>query len=78
MKDRRKTVTRCVCSNKTFDEIKQIMNMKGYNSIKEVIDKGLAGDSCGMCRPYLSNMIKTGEVAFMPGEIDPDYDELEY
>lgn len=78
MKDPRKTVTRCVCSNKTFEEIQQIMNVKQYASIKEVIDEGVAGDSCGMCRPYLSNMIKTGESAFMPGEIDPDYDEYDY
>jgi NAD(P)H-nitrite reductase large subunit len=78
MKDPRKTVTQCVCSYKTFDEIKKIMNDKGYDSIKDVIDSGLAGDSCGMCRPYLSNMIKTGDVTFMPGEIDPDYYEYEY
>lgn len=75
MTDRKKTVTRCVCSYKSFDEIKSIMTSRNMHTLAEVVEQGIAGDSCGMCRPYISNMIKTGEIAFAPGEIDTDYEE---
>jgi bacterioferritin-associated ferredoxin len=77
MSDPRKTVTQCVCNYKTFEQIKSIMHEKDFKTIRELIDSKTAGDSCGMCKPYLSNMIKTGEVSFKPGDIDPDYDEFE-
>lgn len=42
-------------------------------TLQQVIEKKIAGDSCGMCRPYISNMLKTGEFEFAPGDVDPDY-----
>ena len=49
------------------------MNTYGLETLEQVIDKKIAGDNCGMCRPYISNMLKTGEFEFAPGEVDPDY-----
>lgn len=68
-----KTVTRCVCRYRTFEQIRLLMDTYGLSTMQEVMDKKIAGDNCGMCRPYISNMIKTGQFTFAPGEIDLDF-----
>ena len=70
---RSKTITRCICRYRTFEQIRKLMNTYGLETLEQVIDKKIAGDNCGMCRPYISNMLKTGEFEFAPGEVDPDY-----
>ena len=70
---RSKTVTRCICRYRTFEQIRKLMNTYGLETLEQVIDKKIAGDNCGICRPYISNMLKTGEFEFAPGEVDPDY-----
>ncbi len=73
--ERFKTVTRCVCHDRTFEEIASLMEKEGAKTVREVIDNDWAGGGCGMCLPYVSNMIRTGEVAFTPGDIDPYFDD---
>lgn len=75
MSKRTKTVTRCVCRYRTFEQIRLLMDTYELETLQEVIEKKIAGDSCGMCRPYISNMLKSGEFEFAPGDIDPDFKE---
>jgi len=75
MNPKARTVTRCVCRYRTFEQIRLLMDTYDLSTLKEVMDKKIAGDNCGMCRPYISNMIKTGQMSFAPGEIDPDFKE---
>lgn len=75
MNKRNRTVTRCVCKYRTFEQIRTLMDVYGLNTVQDVVEKKIAGDSCGMCRPYISNMIRTGEFTFAPGDVDPDYKE---
>ncbi len=55
-----KPVRQCVCFGVTFEEIKTA----GLDSL-DAIQYGLGvGSNCGMCRPYVELMLRTGETAF--------------
>lgn len=57
-------VTKCVCFDITFEEMKSIMkknNIKTLEELKEI--KALSGN-CKLCLPYIIEMIKTGKTEF--------------
>jgi NAD(P)H-nitrite reductase large subunit len=68
--DRFKTVVRCVCHRRTFEEIRDMMQAHGLTTFEEVRAKDWCGNGCQMCHPYVKKMIKTGEIAFRPGDVD--------
>lgn len=68
----KKTVTRCVCHKRKFAELKQIAYVKQIKSVKGFEALRLAGCGCGICRPYISKMLRTGEVAFAVGDVEPE------
>lgn len=53
-------IDRCVCFNIPFATIKQNGNL----SLPVIIDLYGCGTKCGMCIPYIKNMIKTGKTSF--------------
>ena len=57
-------ITKCICYNTTFEEMKKIMNEKNLKTIGELREHKPVGMNCGLCLPYISRMIETGEVEF--------------
>lgn len=56
-------VDRCVCQNITFAELKEIALRLG-NDLESLLSETGCGEGCGMCRPYIEQMLKTGEIEF--------------
>ncbi len=71
----KKTVTRCVCHKRKFSELKQIAFVKKIKSVEGFQQLRLAGCGCGICRPYISKMLRTGETAFVPGDVEAEDQE---
>jgi bacterioferritin-associated ferredoxin len=55
-----KPVTRCVCFDKTFAELKEA----GVETLEEIQERFGCSTKCGLCRPYLLKMLETGETEF--------------
>lgn len=53
-------VRRCVCASVTFAELK----LSGAKTLDEIGDRFDAGINCGLCVPFIEQMLKTGEVEF--------------
>ena len=63
----RLTVKKCVCHRRTFEELKVLADKNNFKTVEELMDAKLCSTSCGICRPYVEKMLKTGEIAFKPG-----------
>lgn len=60
-------VTRCVCHDRTFDEIKTYARKNNISSVKELQARKICSCGCQMCAPYVALVLKTGETFFEPG-----------
>ena len=72
-------VDRCICYNRTFAELKTIALRLG-NDLERLSRETGCCDGCGLCRPYIERMLRTGEKTFplepapppiMPGTLRP-------
>lgn len=63
------SVERCVCRSVTFKTLQEIAKKNEYKSVKEIQVHGLAADGCGLCVPYIREMLKTGKTSFEPGSV---------
>lgn len=77
-------VTRCVCFQRTFAELKPLCERHGWTTVKDISLHTGCGTGCGGCRRYLHAMLVTGAVSFrvqmgpgMPEPQDPEPWELE-
>lgn len=57
-------VTKCVCSDITFERMKQIADKHKCKNIQCIQRYLTFGESCGLCRPYVQKMLETGETKF--------------
>jgi hypothetical protein len=57
-------VTRCVCSNRTFAELKLTAEKYGVTTLEQLQAKIEFGVTCKLCHPYVTKMLKTGETEF--------------
>ncbi|KAA3632776.1 MAG: (2Fe-2S)-binding protein [Calditrichaeota bacterium] len=57
-------VTRCVCFNKKFSELKKIAKANNCSSLEELQEKVTFGENCKRCHPYVKKMFETGETVF--------------
>lgn len=64
----RNKVTKCVCHNRTFEEVKNYAAEQNLISVEELRDHNYCSNSCGLCSPYIEVVLKTGQVEFTPGE----------
>ncbi len=65
-------VDRCVCYNRLFSEMQQIMihnNLKTFDELKHQIQ---FGENCKLCVPYVKLMIQTGKTEFEPLQFSED------
>lgn len=53
-------VKMCVCAGVTFAKLRDA----GITSVEEAREKFGCAKECGNCRPYIEQMLATGEVAF--------------
>ena len=60
-------VTHCICHNRSFEEIKEFAQSKGFTTVKELQVADVCSTNCRMCEPYVEMMFETGETAFEPG-----------
>ena len=56
-------VSRCICRNTPFAELLARAQARGW-SLEELIKQTGCGAQCGLCRPYLRRMLRTGETVF--------------
>jgi len=57
-------VTRCVCDDITFKEIKKLAMERGYTKVSQLSNEQICATNCKLCVPYVHRMLKTGETAF--------------
>lgn len=63
-------VDRCICTDQTFVALRQRAQREGLSLDEIMALTGLAGQRCGMCRPYLRQALQTGQTVFH--ELLPD------
>jgi bacterioferritin-associated ferredoxin len=56
-------ISRCICKGTFFQELLPLARAGGWNLTDLVRETGCGGQ-CGLCRPYLSRMLRTGETEF--------------
>ena len=59
-------VTKCVCSDVSFSDMKKTADKYELKSIRELKEYIEFGNNCQFCYPYIERMLKTGETEFEP------------
>jgi bacterioferritin-associated ferredoxin len=59
-----KPVKACLCTSLPFSTILAIAQERGVTSVSQLTSMLGCGGGCGLCRPYLERMLKTGETEF--------------
>jgi len=57
------TITRCVCQRMLFAVLHPLARERGW-TLEDVMRETGCGDQCGLCRPYLREMLRAGTVEF--------------
>ena len=56
-------ISRCICRNVEFGELLPRVLANGWG-LDDLVRETGCGGQCGLCRPYLSRMLRTGETEF--------------
>ena len=56
-------ITMCVCQRMSFDRLLPLAREKGWD-MDDIARETLCGAGCGLCRPYIREMLKTGKTVF--------------
>jgi bacterioferritin-associated ferredoxin len=57
------TVDRCICRQIPFEQLLPLAQAANW-SLADLIRETGCGGQCGLCRPYLRRMLRTGETVF--------------
>jgi bacterioferritin-associated ferredoxin len=57
------TVSRCLCRETPFARLLPLARERGW-ALDDLIRETGCGGGCGLCRPYLRRMLRTGETVF--------------
>jgi len=60
-------VNRCICHERSFEEIKEYAQQKGYKDLEDLQIDNYCSNGCRICAPYVEMVLETGETAFEPG-----------
>jgi bacterioferritin-associated ferredoxin len=63
-------VSRCICRDASFAGLLVKARASGW-TLTDLIRETGCGAQCGLCRPYLERMLRTGETEFYELLIDP-------
>jgi hypothetical protein len=66
-------VDRCVCFDRSFDELSAIARTCGATSLEALQEETEFGLACRICNPYVRRMLRTGQTVFE--ELLTDVDE---
>ena len=58
-----------LCYKHTFDEVRARALAQGWTTVDQIGEAMGCGTGCGLCRPYLELVLKTGCTAFA---VQPD------
>jgi bacterioferritin-associated ferredoxin len=56
-------ITRCVCQRMPFATLAPLARARGW-TLDDVMRETGCGDQCGLCRPYLREMLRSGTTEF--------------
>jgi bacterioferritin-associated ferredoxin len=56
-------ISRCICRNTAFAELLPRARAAGW-TLQDLMSETGCGAQCGLCRPYLRRMLRTGETDF--------------
>jgi bacterioferritin-associated ferredoxin len=56
-------ITTCVCRHMLFAHLLPMAREQAWDLAALVFETG-CGDQCGLCRPYLQQMLETGQTEF--------------
>jgi bacterioferritin-associated ferredoxin len=56
-------VSRCICKSTPFEVLLPRARARGWD-LDDIMRETGCGAQCGLCRPYLRRMLRTGETAF--------------
>lgn len=59
-----KPVRACICYPHTFAEIALLAREQKWTQVEQITKALGCGGGCGLCRPYLLLLLRTGETAF--------------
>jgi NAD(P)H-nitrite reductase large subunit len=57
-------VDRCFCFDKSFADMKSVIDSKGITTLCELKKHITFGENCNICMPYVELVLKTGETDF--------------
>lgn len=57
-------IDRCICYHAFFADLKAVADATGAATVEDLQRHVAFGLNCGMCRPYVHRMLRTGETAF--------------
>ncbi|MCK6542143.1 (2Fe-2S)-binding protein [bacterium] len=61
-------ITRCVCFDKEFEELKKVAAAYRCKTLEELQERVLVGVRCKLCHPYIRRMLATGQTRFEVNE----------
>ena len=64
-------IDRCVCHNRTFRALRDHADASGTWTVESLQREVSFGFGCGLCRPYVREMLATGQVVFTEVIADP-------
>lgn len=56
-------ITQCVCRRTPFATLLPLVREHGW-ALEDILRETGCGDQCGLCRPYLREMLRTGATEF--------------
>lgn len=56
-------VDRCICRSTPFENLLRLARTHGW-TLEDLQRETGSGAQCGLCRPYLRRMLRTGETVF--------------
>ncbi|NNE72013.1 MAG: (2Fe-2S)-binding protein [Rhodothermales bacterium] len=57
-------IDRCLCVGVTFEALKKQADAASCSTVEELRCVAEFGTGCGLCRPYVREMLRTGETVF--------------
>jgi len=57
-------ITRCVCYRQSFGRLKTIAEENSLQTVEALTEVALFGENCGLCKPYVAEMLRTGKTVF--------------
>ncbi len=57
-------ITRCVCHDVTFAELREEARRSGAPTLEELMERAVFGRQCTLCHPYVRRMLESGETEF--------------